>query len=106
MTEIAGSGKFFVVHHEDGYFESAGYRHLLITGDGGGDRRVFYHLNPEHAQSDANMEVRDASAVDIYGLKVRHTANTVPCIRLKTASADVVVAMHEHVSAVKTNCHL
>ena len=92
MTEISGSGKFFVVHHEDGYFESAGYRHLLITGDGGGDRRAFYHLNPEHAQSDANMEVRDGSGVDIYGLKVGtkcHTHSTLRAAPQRSTSRTV-----------------
>ena len=32
-------------------------------------RRAFYHLNPEHAQSDANVEIRDGGGVEIYGLK-------------------------------------
>jgi hypothetical protein len=68
MTTVTGSGKFYVVHHEDGYFESQDYRHLLITGVVA-ERRAFYHLNPEHAQSDANIEIRDGGAVDIFGMK-------------------------------------
>jgi hypothetical protein len=36
-------------------------------------RRAFYHLNVEHAQSDANMEVRDGGGVEIYGLKSEGT---------------------------------
>ena len=60
MTAItgAGAGRFYVVHHEDGWFENPAYRHLLVTGTGNG-RRAFYHLNIEHAQSDANAEIRD-----------------------------------------------
>lgn len=64
MTEVRGSGRFFVVHHEDGYYEAPGYRHLLVSGEG---RRSFYHLNAEHAQSDANVEIRDGGGVQIYG---------------------------------------
>ena len=73
MTTLTGSGRFFVTHHEDGWWETPAYRHLLITngtreGPRAG-RRAFYHLNPEHAQSDANVEIADTSGVEIYGLK-------------------------------------
>jgi hypothetical protein len=68
MTTLTGSGRFFVTHHEDGFFENTGYRHLLITGTAAG-RRAFYHLNPEHAQSDANVEIKNGGGVEIYGLK-------------------------------------
>ena len=51
------------------------YRHILVdqsqqasTGDD--DRLVFYMLNMEHAQSEANMQITHSSNVDIYGLKV------------------------------------
>ena len=40
-------------------------------GDGGGGGGVaFYMLNMEHAQAEANMEIRHSSNVDIFGLKV------------------------------------
>ena len=43
------------VHHEDGYWMAPSYRHLLVTGASDG-HRAFYHLNAEHAQSDAQVE--------------------------------------------------
>ena len=39
------------------------------TGDSS-DRTVFYMLNMEHAQAEANMQVANATNVDIFGLKV------------------------------------
>jgi hypothetical protein len=41
---------------------------MLVTGTNAG-RRAFYHANWEHSISDSNAEVRDASGVEIYGLK-------------------------------------
>lgn len=38
------------------------YRHLLVLGHTVSTRR-FYHLNTEHAISDANAEVRDGEQV-------------------------------------------
>jgi len=51
---------------------SASYRSLLIDGSSGsatGDRLRFYSLNLEHAQSEANGEIRNSSFVDVYSVK-------------------------------------
>ena len=67
-VRINGSGKFFVLHFEDHANMGPNYRHLLVQGRSGGATR-FYHLNTEHAISDSNTEIRNASNVSIYGLK-------------------------------------
>mmetsp|Transcript_71907 Transcript_71907/g.169260 ORF Transcript_71907/g.169260 Transcript_71907/m.169260 type:complete len:162 (-) Transcript_71907:462-947(-) len=44
-------------------------RHVLV-GDGRDMHVNFYHLNTEHAESDANTEIRNVSGVvNIFGLK-------------------------------------
>ena len=66
MMRISGAGHFFVVHFEDSFPMGASYRHVLVTGAG---PTRFYHLNTEHAVADANTEVRDATDVQIFGMK-------------------------------------
>lgn len=68
MMQISGSGLFYVVHFEDMSWMTPSYRHVLVTGRPLHDR-CFYHLNTEHAISDANTEIRDASNVAIFGMK-------------------------------------
>ena len=46
------------------------YRHMLVLGVRGGVS--FYHLNPEHCQSDADSEVADSTGVSVYGIKSEH----------------------------------
>jgi hypothetical protein len=55
----------------------AAYRSLLVDGSAGdAERRLrFYSLNLEHAQSEANGEVRNSSYVDIFSVKAE--GNTV-----------------------------
>ena len=43
------------------------YRHMLI--DGTTQPLCFYQFNPEHAQGEANAEVRNARNVSFYGIK-------------------------------------
>lgn len=47
--------------------QGPGYRHLLV--DSTSSPLAFYQCNPEHANSLANMEIRNAAYVSIYGLK-------------------------------------
>lgn len=49
----------------------ASYRSLLVDGSAGdaGSRLRFYSLNLEHAQSEANGEIRNSSFVDVYSVK-------------------------------------
>lgn len=66
--QVRGAGMFFTEHHEDSVPMGPGYRHVLIEANTGSVR--FYHLNAEHAMSDANVEIRDSqNGVAIYGLK-------------------------------------
>eukprot|EP00730_Choanoeca_flexa_P019543 TRINITY_DN9551_c0_g1_i1.p1 TRINITY_DN9551_c0_g1~~TRINITY_DN9551_c0_g1_i1.p1 ORF type:complete len:795 (+),score=134.21 TRINITY_DN9551_c0_g1_i1:141-2387(+) len=62
--------KAYTLHKEDfGPTRMPDHRHVLISNTHRG-RLNFYHLNTEHAGSDANFEVRDSSAtVNIYGVK-------------------------------------
>jgi hypothetical protein len=74
LSTLRGAGRFWVLHYENGQSSARSgaatpsYRHLLIEGSTAG-RRAFYHLNAEHAQSDAEVEVRDGGGADIYGMK-------------------------------------
>jgi hypothetical protein len=43
------------------------YRHLLV--DGTQQPLRFYHLQPQHARSDAMIEMRNAKNIDIYSMK-------------------------------------
>jgi hypothetical protein len=71
-----GLGRVYsFVNDDTGAILSTGatYRSLLVAdtaGVGAPDARLrFYSLNLEHAQSEANAELRNASFVDIYSVK-------------------------------------
>jgi hypothetical protein len=73
---FAGLGRVYsFVNDDTGAILSTGaaYRSLLVadTAAFAGDaaRLRFYSLNLEHAQSEANGEVRNASFVDVYSVK-------------------------------------
>lgn len=58
------------LHCENSDFEAPSYRHALIANTTEDSVVRVYHLNTEHAQSDSNTEVRNASGrVDIFGMK-------------------------------------
>lgn len=62
-----GAGKWYNFHQESWQLHGPNYRHLLIKDTAG--PLHFYQCNVEHARSDANMEVRNASHVFFYGIK-------------------------------------
>lgn len=62
-----GGGRWFNFHSDHQGTPRPNYRHLLV--DGTAEPLHFYQCNPEHSGGDANMEVRDARFVSIYGLK-------------------------------------
>lgn len=70
----------------------AAYRSLLIADTSAfaaaGARTRFYGLNLEHAQSEANGEVRNSSFVDIYSVKAEGNA---PILWLRGDVANVSV---------------
>jgi hypothetical protein len=86
-TQIRGTGSFYnYVSDEDVlYTDHTGYRDLLVSHNSKvvkneSDRTVFYAVNLEHAMSEANGEIADASHVDILGLK-KEGSTTVLWIR-------------------------
>ena len=62
-----GGGRWYNFYAEFSSDMGPDYRHLLV--DGTSEPLDFYQCNPEHARSDANMEIRNARNVSIYGLK-------------------------------------
>lgn len=70
FVEFSGNAGGKVYNFDMGSWIGHGphYRHLSIV-DTSGLPIAFYALNPEHARSEANMEVRNADNVSIYGLK-------------------------------------
>ena len=62
-----GGGRWYNFHQESSRGHGSDYRHLLI--DGTTEPLHMYQCNPEHARSDANMEIRGAKRVSIYGVK-------------------------------------
>ncbi len=86
----ACTGKFYNFENEDFLYEAPSYRHMLVRDQQPGDRVRFYQAsasrralpaivlcahdpraqaNFEHSDSDANMEIRNASNVAIYSYK-------------------------------------
>lgn len=63
----AGGGSWWNFFQEEHLGQGKNYRHLLISNATGPVR--FYQCNPEHATSDANLEIMDSKGVHIYGLK-------------------------------------
>ncbi|MGQ9505220.1 MAG: glycosyl hydrolase family 28-related protein [Thermogutta sp.] len=72
-----GAGKWYNFHQESWQLQGPNYRHLLIKDTAG--PLHFYQCNVEHARSQVNMEVRNASGVFIYGLKGEYNR---PIVRL------------------------
>lgn len=62
-----GGGRFYNFHQESWSLHGPNYRHLLVEGTR--QPLHLYQCNPEHARSEANMEIRDAKNVSVYGVK-------------------------------------
>jgi hypothetical protein len=62
-----GGGRWYNFYAEFFTKEGPEYRHLLV--DGTSEPLRFYQCNPEHARSNADMEIRNSRYVTIYGLK-------------------------------------
>jgi hypothetical protein len=94
-TTFAGLGRVYsFVNDDTGSILSTGaaYRSLLVADTAGfaapDSRLRFYSLNLEHAQSEANGELRNASYVDIYSIKGEGNA---PLLWLRGSVANVSV---------------
>ena len=62
-----GGGRWYNFHQESSRGHGRDYRHLLISGTT--EPLHMYQCNPEHARSDANLEMRNARYVSLYGVK-------------------------------------
>ena len=69
LVAISGSagGRWYTQTLLGWWSQGPGYRHLLI--DRTHQSLRFYHLQPQHARSDAMIEIRKAQNVDIYSMK-------------------------------------
>jgi hypothetical protein len=63
----SGGGRWYNFHSDHRGTPRPNYRHLLV--DGTTEPLAFYQCNPEHSAGKANMEVRGARYVSLYGLK-------------------------------------
>jgi len=62
-----GGGRWYNFYGESHTHQAAGYRHLLVEGTA--EPLAIYQCNPEHARGEANMEIRRARHVALYGVK-------------------------------------
>lgn len=62
-----GGGRWYNFYQELGQDHEDNYRHLLV--DGTNQRLSFYQLNAESANGEANVELRTAANINIFGLK-------------------------------------
>ena len=62
------------------YTDHIGYRDLLVSNNSESetDRLRLYAINLEHSMAEANAELRNASSVDIFGLK-KEGSTTILC---------------------------
>jgi hypothetical protein len=67
VIEAGGGGRWYNFHQESYMGHGPDYRHLLVEGTT--EPLSIYQCNPEHARSDANMELRGARHVSVYGVK-------------------------------------
>ncbi len=63
-----GAGRIYNLFQETMVGQGPGYRTVLVRDTRGLPLR-FYALNPEKARGEANMEIRTAANVSIYGMK-------------------------------------
>ncbi len=71
-----GGGRWYTYYDETwAQYHRPSYRHLLV--DGTTEPFRIYQCNPEHARSDANMEIRNSKNVTLYGVKCEANAPAV-----------------------------
>ena len=62
-----GGGRWYNFFQESWLVQGPNYRHLLVKETH--EPLAIYQCNPEHARSDANMEIHGARYVSLYGVK-------------------------------------
>ncbi|MHB8900158.1 MAG: glycosyl hydrolase family 28-related protein [Thermoguttaceae bacterium] len=65
--EGAGGGRWYTQTLLGWWSQGPDYRHLLVEGTR--EPLRFYHLQPQHARSEAMVEFSDAQNVDIFSMK-------------------------------------
>ena len=65
--EGSGGGRWYNVQQCHWWSQGWFYRHLLV--DGTTEPLAIYMFNPEHARSEAMVEIRNAANVDVYSMK-------------------------------------
>jgi hypothetical protein len=65
--ESSGGGRWYTQTLLGWWSQGPDYRHLLVQGTRQPLR--FYHLQPQHARSEAMVELNDAQNVDIFSMK-------------------------------------
>ena len=65
--EGAGGGRWYTQTLLGWWSQGPDYRHLLVQGTR--EPLWFYHLQPQHARSEAMVELNDARNVDIFSMK-------------------------------------
>ena len=63
----SGSGRWYTQTLLGWWSQGPDYRHLLVEGTR--EPLRFYHLQPQHARSNALVEFRDARNIDVYSMK-------------------------------------
>jgi hypothetical protein len=79
-------GAFYYVHDVD---ETSPYRHMLCLNTR--EPLRFYTYNPEHACSDAEVEIRSCENIEIYGIKTEggHTCKITGKLFVITGSKNI-----------------
>lgn len=67
VVEGSGGGRWFNLRQWHWWQQGADFRYVLVKGTR--EPLRFYMLNPEHAASNAMIELRDAANVDTYSIK-------------------------------------
>ncbi len=67
VIEGSGGGRWYTQTLLGWWSQGPDYRHLLVRGTR--EPLRFYHLQPQHARSEAMIDLRDVEDVDIYSMK-------------------------------------
>jgi len=62
-----GGGRWYNFFQESWKAQGPAYRHLLVEGTA--EPLWIYQCNPEHSRSEANLEIRNARHVSLFGVK-------------------------------------
>jgi len=93
LNVVTGSGQFYNWENEDFLYEGRPYRHMLVVNSTAEDQASFYQTNYEHADGEADMEVRNAHNVHLYSFKSENDGyggNSFKALTLRIANSSNV----------------